>query len=86
MKDTNIIVCYLEFLRPYKQRPETSASLARRLVTGALGLKVTLSPEQRAAEKKKLEEAKGYNFYYILLFISFIIKRKNNFLEHSLKV
>lgn len=47
-----------EFLRPYKQRPQTSASLARRLVTGALGLRVRLTPEERAAEKKKLQEAK----------------------------
>ena len=48
-------------LRPYKQRPETSASLARRLVTGALGLTVRLTPEQRAAEKKKLSDARGMN-------------------------
>ena len=44
---------------PYKKRPETSAVLARRLVSGALGLKVNISPEQRAAESKKLQEARG---------------------------
>ncbi|RWS09156.1 coiled-coil domain-containing protein R3HCC1L-like protein, partial [Dinothrombium tinctorium] len=47
-----------EFLTPYKQRPETSAALARRLVSGALGIKMNLTTEQRAAEKKKLLEAK----------------------------
>jgi len=44
---------------PYKQRPETSAILARRLVIGALGIRNNITPEQRAAEKKKLQEAKG---------------------------
>ncbi|RWS24986.1 coiled-coil domain-containing protein R3HCC1L-like protein, partial [Leptotrombidium deliense] len=47
-----------EFLVPFKQRPETSAALARRLVTGALGLRTNITPEQRAAERRKLVEAK----------------------------
>lgn len=47
-----------DFLLPYRQRPQTSSLLAHRLVTGALGLKSTTTPEQRAAEKKKLDEAR----------------------------
>jgi hypothetical protein len=47
-----------EYVMPYKERPKTSAALARRLVTGALGLKVNISPEQRAEERKRLQEAK----------------------------
>ncbi|CAG2182037.1 unnamed protein product, partial [Oppiella nova] len=47
-----------EFLQPFKQRPQTSASLARRLVTQSLGLRDRITPEQRAAERKKLIEAK----------------------------
>jgi hypothetical protein len=43
---------------PYKARPETSASLARRLVTASLGLRSKESAEQRSAERKKLREAK----------------------------
>ncbi|XP_053201240.1 uncharacterized protein LOC128386259 [Panonychus citri] len=45
-------------LLPYKQRPQTSAILARRLITGALGIRSSISSEQRAAEKKRLQEAK----------------------------
>ncbi|XP_038070961.1 coiled-coil domain-containing protein R3HCC1L-like isoform X2 [Patiria miniata] len=49
----------VEFLNPpSKPRPETSAATARRLVSGALGLKTNESKEQRAAERQKLKEAK----------------------------
>ncbi|XP_054167416.1 coiled-coil domain-containing protein R3HCC1L-like [Oppia nitens] len=47
-----------EFLQPYKQRPQTSASLARRLVTQSLGLRDRITPEQRARERKQLADAK----------------------------
>lgn len=43
----------------YKPRPVTSAVLARRLVSGALGLKVHTSKEQRDIERNMLREAKG---------------------------
>ncbi|KAB7505779.1 Coiled-coil domain-containing protein R3HCC1L [Armadillidium nasatum] len=43
---------------PFKPRPETSATLARRLVSGALGLRVEVSKEQREAERQKLKKAK----------------------------
>lgn len=45
-----------------KQRPETTAILARRLVIGALGIKSDLTPEQRKAEREKLRLAKGIIF------------------------
>ncbi|KAK8735778.1 hypothetical protein OTU49_005311 [Cherax quadricarinatus] len=48
-----------EALLPYKPRPATSASLARRLVSGALGLKVNISREVREAERQKLKDAKA---------------------------
>ncbi|XP_076313752.1 coiled-coil domain-containing protein R3HCC1L-like isoform X2 [Tachypleus tridentatus] len=48
----------VEFLQPPKPRPATSAALARRLVSGALGLKVQVSREQQKLEKAKLQEAK----------------------------
>ncbi|XP_061171543.1 glutamic acid-rich protein-like [Saccostrea echinata] len=48
----------VEFLQPYKPRPETTAMTARRLVTGALGLAPKISKEQRELERKKLKEAK----------------------------
>lgn len=47
-----------DYLLPAKERPQTSAALARKLVIGALGVKSNLSKEQRDAEKRKLQEAK----------------------------
>ena len=44
---------------PFKQRPETSACLARRLVSGALGIRVEVSKQQREFERKKLQDARG---------------------------
>uniref|UniRef100_A0A5S6KFH8 V-type proton ATPase subunit C 1 n=1 Tax=Xenopus tropicalis TaxID=8364 RepID=A0A5S6KFH8_XENTR len=48
-----------EFLQPAKERPETSAVLARRLVISALGVRSTQTKAEREAERKKLKEAKG---------------------------
>ncbi|XP_064630865.1 coiled-coil domain-containing protein R3HCC1L-like [Lineus longissimus] len=47
-----------EFMLPYKPRPETNASCARRLVTGALGLNTRVSREQREQERKQLKDAR----------------------------
>lgn len=47
-----------DYLLPAKQRPQTSAVLARKLVIGALGVKSNLTKEQREAERKKLQEAR----------------------------
>lgn len=46
-------------LQPYRQRPETCAALARRLVTGALGVRLKTSTEERENERRVLREAKG---------------------------
>jgi len=45
-------------LQPYRQRPETCAALARRLVTGALGVKLSTAREERENERKVLREAR----------------------------
>ncbi|XP_069679789.1 coiled-coil domain-containing protein R3HCC1L [Periplaneta americana] len=47
-----------EFLQPYRPRPVTCAALARRLVTGALGVKLTTARQEREAEQKLLREAR----------------------------
>ncbi|XP_073541096.1 coiled-coil domain-containing protein R3HCC1L [Phyllobates terribilis] len=47
-----------DFLQPAKDRPETSAVLARRLVISALGVRSTQSRSEREAERKKLQEAR----------------------------
>ena len=46
-------------LRPVGDRPKTSASTARRMVANALGVRVSLSKEQRDKERRELQEAKG---------------------------
>ncbi|XP_035516168.1 coiled-coil domain-containing protein R3HCC1L [Morone saxatilis] len=47
-----------DYLLPAKERPQTSAALARKLVIGALGVKSNLTKEQRDAERRKLQEAR----------------------------
>ncbi|KAK6185755.1 hypothetical protein SNE40_007917 [Patella caerulea] len=47
-----------EFLKPYKERPKTTAMAARRLVSGALGLSSKVSKEKSDKEKSELREAK----------------------------
>ncbi|KAK7161149.1 hypothetical protein R3I94_003974 [Phoxinus phoxinus] len=47
-----------DYLLPAKERPQTSAALARRLVIGALGVKSNQTKEDREAEKNKLRQAK----------------------------
>ncbi|XP_015271409.1 PREDICTED: coiled-coil domain-containing protein R3HCC1L [Gekko japonicus] len=49
---------YAEFLQPAKERPETSAALARRLVTGALGVRSKQSKAEREAERQQLQAAR----------------------------
>ncbi|XP_065494579.1 coiled-coil domain-containing protein R3HCC1L isoform X2 [Caloenas nicobarica] len=49
---------YAEYLQPAKERPETSAALARRLVIGALGVRSNQTRAQRDAERRKLQEAR----------------------------
>ncbi|XP_043408400.1 coiled-coil domain-containing protein R3HCC1L isoform X3 [Chelonia mydas] len=47
-----------DFLQPAKERPETSAALARRLVIGALGVRSNQSRAEREAEQRKRLENK----------------------------
>lgn len=53
------ISAHPDYLQPAKERPETSAALARRLVIGALGVRSKQTPAQRDAERRKLQEARG---------------------------
>lgn len=48
-----------EALLPARPRPQTSMVLARRLLTGALGVKVTLPKEEREREARAIRQAKG---------------------------
>ncbi|KAJ8025657.1 Coiled-coil domain-containing protein R3HCC1L [Holothuria leucospilota] len=48
----------VDSLQPFKPRPETSAIAARRLVSGALGIKTKISREQRDMERQKIKQVK----------------------------
>jgi len=39
-------------------RPQTTAVVARRLIAGALGVKINVSPEQKEKEQRQLDEAR----------------------------
>ncbi|KAJ8709341.1 hypothetical protein PYW07_009167 [Mythimna separata] len=47
-----------EFLQPYRQRPETCTALARRLVSGALGVKLSTARQERAEERRLITLAR----------------------------
>ncbi|XP_078499688.1 coiled-coil domain-containing protein R3HCC1L [Lissotriton helveticus] len=47
-----------DFLQPTKERPETSAAMARRMVISALGVRSKQTNVEREAERQKLKEAK----------------------------
>lgn len=47
-----------EFLQPYRQRPETCTALARRLVSTALGVRLSTARQERAEETKLLTRAR----------------------------
>lgn len=49
----------VDYLLPAKERPQTSAALARRLVIGALGVTSNQTREEREAERNKLRQARG---------------------------
>lgn len=50
---------YQSVLRPYKQRPQTTPLVARRLIEGALGKRSNVSAEQISYERKQLKDARG---------------------------
>lgn len=54
-----LIFACVDYLLPAKERPQTSAALARRLVIGALGVKSNQTREEREAERNKLRQARG---------------------------
>ncbi|XP_077293982.1 uncharacterized protein LOC143916659 [Arctopsyche grandis] len=47
-----------EFLQPYRPRPETCVALARRLVTGALGVRLPTQSQERQQEVQMLTQAR----------------------------
>lgn len=46
-------------LKPRSPRPQTTSTVARRMVGHALGIKIDVTPEQKRQERLKIETAKG---------------------------
>lgn len=72
-------------MQPYRSRPETCAALARRLVTGALGVKLATARQEREHEKNILREAKGKYRFIWLYFLLGARKLLPSFLVLSFK-
>lgn len=74
------------FLQPYKPRPQTSKLAAHRLVTGALGVRSTMSKEEREKEREKIKEAKGIQHSNFFLEIGLPVVRENTGSPSPLKI
>ncbi len=49
----------IEYLRPYKPRPQTSSLVASKLIGASLGMRNIMTKDKVEQEKNKLKEAKG---------------------------
>ncbi len=49
---------YIEFLQPYKTRPQTTSLTANRRICAALGLKNPMSSDKTKTERQKIESAR----------------------------
>ena len=66
------LLTFYDVLLPYKKRPTTTAAVARNLVTGALGVKSSVTPEQRRKERTMLKEARGKCKYFSKVTLSYL--------------
>lgn len=66
----------LESTSPTPEKPPLSASVARRMIGHALGVRITASPEQKEKENRLWKEAKGMHFVCYRLFMSRIFCRE----------
>ena len=48
----------IEFLQPFKTRPQTSSLTANRRICAALGLKNSMSSDKTKTERQKIETAR----------------------------
>ena len=53
------MIIYIEFLQPYRTRPETTTLTANRRICAALGLKNPMSSDKTKTERQKLETARS---------------------------
>jgi hypothetical protein len=49
----------IDYLKPYKPRPQTSSLVATNLIGASLGMRNLMSKEKVALERKKLANARG---------------------------
>lgn len=60
----------VQFLKPYKARPETTSFVASKLIGASLGISNLLTSEKANEEKKKLKDARGIKCFFNLSFYS----------------
>lgn len=46
-------------LRPCQEKPKTTSSVARRMISSALGVKIAVSKDKLEEERKAMQRAKG---------------------------
>jgi hypothetical protein len=49
----------IDYLRPYKPRPQTSSLVASKLIGASLGMRNIMTKDKVEQEKNKLKQAKG---------------------------
>jgi hypothetical protein len=49
----------IDYLKPYKPRPQTSSLVASKLIGASLGMRNMMTKDKVEQEKNKLKEAKG---------------------------
>ena len=68
-------------LRPKVRRPQTTSSVARRMVGHALGIKINVPSEKDQQERLRIQTARGLLILLLLLYTCFtivIIDEKRN--------
>jgi hypothetical protein len=66
----------IEFLQPYKSRPQTSSLTANRRICAALGLKNPMSNDKTKTERQKIETARRKDFPFIKILNCFFKNKK----------
>ena len=53
----------VQYMKPYKARPQTTSFVASKLIASSLGIKSSMSKEKAKEERLKIETAKGSLFF-----------------------
>lgn len=73
----------IEFLQPYKSRPQTTSLTANRRICAALGLKNPMSSDKTKNERQKIESARRTQISNTFFFFS--VNKNFSFLEQKIR-